>query len=68
MDFIYVLFQDYISDVKWIYVNENMLKFSLVRQCPGLQLDDYETIHVNYKKDNTEANLGMFISDTPGYR
>lgn len=45
-----------------------MLKFSLVRQCPGLQLDDYETIHVNYKKDNTEANLGMFISDTPGYR
>ncbi|KAL3981791.1 EGF-like domain family protein [Acanthocheilonema viteae] len=46
----------------------------VVRQCPGLQLDDYETIPVNNKKDNAEANLEMFfesathIADTPGYR
>ncbi|VDN91471.1 unnamed protein product [Brugia pahangi] len=45
----------------------------IVRQCPGLQLDDYETIPVNNKQDITEDHLRMFfesathIKDTPGY-
>ncbi|EJW81481.1 hypothetical protein WUBG_07610 [Wuchereria bancrofti] len=45
----------------------------IVRQCPGLQLDDYETIPVNNKQDIAEDNLKMFsesaihVKDTPGY-
>lgn len=50
-----------------------MSKCSLVRQCPGLQLDDYKIIPLNNKINNAE-NLDMFfgsavhITDIPGYR